>query len=121
MTPAIKAALIATFVFPGGGHLYLKKTLRGALLAAVACACLLFLMTLVYDSAQTIASGILGGSIALNTTAIAQAMDASQVELEAKGGSVSWILLCTWLLGIIDGYRLGRKAPSQTTDGTRQA
>lgn len=116
MTPAIKAALISAFVFPGGGHLYLKQTLRGAILAAVACACLLFLMTLVYDTAQTIVAGILDGSIAPSTEAIAAAMDASQADLETKGGNISWLLLATWALGILDGYRLGRRMPPENTD-----
>lgn len=109
MKKSLKAGLFSAFVFPGAGHLYLKKYIQAALLILVSVACVGVLLSVAMEKAQQISDKILAGEIPLDLARITAEIS-SQV---GAGGTqnadiATYVLLICWLVGIIDSYRLGR-------------
>lgn len=109
MSKSLKAVLFSAFVFPGSGHLYLRKPVQGSLLVAVSIACMTILLSIALEKAQQISDKILSGEIPLDLTRITE-----EVINHATTGGTQWadistyLLLVCWLVGIVDSYRLGR-------------
>lgn len=121
MTNSLKAVLFSAFVFPGGGHFYLKKHIQGTLLAVISLACLAVLLSTAMEKAQQISDKILAGEIPLDLGRISAEIS-SQV---AAGGTqnadiATYVLLICWLVGIIDSYRIGRIQGKVDNSGNRQ-
>jgi hypothetical protein len=109
MSKSLKAVLFSAFVFPGSGHLYLKKPIQGSLLVVVSIACITILLSLALEKAQQISDKILSGEIPLDVTRITE-----EITSHAATGGTQWadistyLLLICWLVSIVDSYRLGR-------------
>jgi hypothetical protein len=109
MSKSLKAVLFSAFVFPGSGHLYLKKPVQGSLLVVVSIACITILLSLALEKAQQISDKILSGEIPLDVTRITE-----EITSHAATGGTQWadistyLLLICWLVSIVDSYRLGR-------------
>ena len=121
MKKSLKAGLFSAFVFPGGGHLYLKKYIQAALLILVSVACVGVLLSVAMAKAQQISDKILAGEIPLDLARITAEIS-SQV---GAGGTqnadiATYVLLICWLAGIIDSYRLGRIQDKVDDSGKRQ-
>jgi len=95
-------------VFPGVGHLYLRRWWRGALLAAGAAAVSYFLVSVAVNSAMEIAGKIEGGDVALNAEAISELVSKASQRNEQSTDIATVILLALWAIGIVDSYREGR-------------
>jgi hypothetical protein len=104
------AALLSALAMPGAGHLYLKRIRSGIALIVVSLGCL----WVVLDSALREASAIVNNIDAMGmvdpaqiTALVTQASDASGrglTTLAAVG------LAVVWIFGIVDAWRLGRRA-----------
>lgn len=109
MKKSTKAVLLSALVFPGSGHLYLKKYMTGALLAGTSFAAIYFLLSKSMEQAFEISDRILRGEAQLDIQAITE-----QVAQQANGADAQLLNLTTialfifWLAGIIDAYRVGR-------------
>jgi hypothetical protein len=109
MSNALKAVLFSALVFPGSGHLYLRKPIQGSLLVVVSIACMTILLSIALEKAQQISDKILSGEIPLDLTRITE-----EVTNHAATGGTQWadistyLLLVCWLVGIVDSYRSGR-------------
>ena len=109
MGNSLKAVLFSAFVFPGSGHLYLRKPFQGSLLVVVSIACITILLSIAMEKAQQISDKILSGEIPLDLNRITE-----EVTNHAAAGGTQWanistyLLLVCWLIGIVDSYRLGR-------------
>jgi len=109
MSKSLKAVLFSAFVFPGSGHLYLRKPVQGSLLVVVSIACITILLSVALEKAQQISDKILSGEIPLDVTRITE-----EITNHAATGGTQWadistyLLLVCWLVSIVDSYRLGR-------------
>jgi hypothetical protein len=108
MRYSIKAALLSGLVFPGVGHLYLRRWWRGVLLAAGAAAVSYFLVSVAVDSALDIAGKIEGGAVPLNAEDISALVSKASQSNEQSTDIATAILLALWAIGIVDSYREGR-------------
>jgi hypothetical protein len=109
MRKSTKAALLSGLVFPGLGHLVLKRYLRGAILIVVAFVALSVLITVDVQQALEVVDRIESGEVALNSDAIAAAVSESESETGFPFEDVSLAaLIAAWLFGIVDCVRLGR-------------
>src|SRR5215472_18669778 len=108
MRYSTKAALLSGLVFPGVGHLYLRRWLRGTLLAAGAAVLSYFLVSTAVNSAMDIAGKIEGGDVPLTEEAISALVSKASQENERSTDIASAILLALWAIGIVDSYREGR-------------
>ncbi len=110
MKIATKAALLSAFIFPGAGHLHLRKYIRGVLLAVSSFAAIYYLVLTIIETALQIVGKIQNGDIQPDISAI------SQLLLERSGGNESQLLnnatallVVCWIISVIDSYRIGRK------------
>jgi hypothetical protein len=110
MHKATKAALISAFIFPGCGHFYLKRKLRGAVFALFSAGCLYVLITYAVNIANDISDRILSGDIPLDINSL---MAEVSSQLNGSPGDpqniATLLLLGCWSIAIIDSFILGRK------------
>jgi hypothetical protein len=104
---SIKAALLSGLVFPGVGHLYLRRYLRGVLLAAGAAALFYFMISVAVDSASDIAGRIQSGDVPLNVESISELV-AKESQGNESTDLAGMALFALWIIGIADSYREGR-------------
>jgi hypothetical protein len=115
MIRALKASLLSAFIFPGSGHLYLKKYFIGVLLTGFSVASLYFLFSGAMDIAQGILVKVQSGEIPLDLSKIGEAI------LNQPADKTKIIKVCTysfaflWLFGILDSFRLGRSPENDET------
>ncbi len=118
MNSATKAMLISAFIFPGGGHLYLRRYAIGAVLMLVALIALGFITVHIFERAFAISDQILNGRIAPDIVTISRMVSEQPAGPEARLVNLStYALLSCWLLGIIDSYRLGHRQDQKDQTG----
>lgn len=116
MTKSIKAALLSTLVFPGAGHFFLKRHIRGIILTVATIASLYFLISGVVEKALQITDKIQRGQVQLDIAAITELVSAQPTGSEVIT-IASYVLMIAWLIGIIDSYRIGRIQDKETATG----
>ncbi len=103
------AALLSAFVFPGAGHFFLKKHITGTVLAGAAFVSLFFVISKTIERALQITEKIQRGEVQLDVAAITELVLKQPTGTEAQLLSIaSAILIISWLIGIVDSYRVGR-------------
>ncbi len=122
MKHATKAALISGLIFPGTGHLYLKKYIPGAVLLIAAFFCAYLITIEAIESAQQIVNKIQSSSGQADINALLKMVEKQQAENSSYLSDLPTTLFAIfWLVGVIDAYRLGRaqdKIDNVQTDKT---
>jgi heme/copper-type cytochrome/quinol oxidase subunit 4 len=109
MHKAIKATLLSIFIFPGAGHFLLKQYITGTILVVTTLVALGLLMTKMVEIAVQIAGQIQTGEVQYDVATIVEL-----ISMKTTGGDAqllnfaTMVLLITWLVGIVDSYRVGR-------------
>lgn len=111
MRKSTKAALLSGLVFPGLGHLVLKRYLRGVTLIVVAFVATWMLVAGTVHRAMEVVDRIESGEVAPETGEIEKAIadSASNTGFPVEDVSLG-VFLVAWLVGIADCIRLGREA-----------
>lgn len=105
------AVLLSGLVFPGAGHFYLKRPLRGALLLMISFVCLWSLISQTLQQANTVLEQLELGGGATSTDQIASLVTQSLNQSNNASGTLAGLVLAgCWLIGMIDAYRLAQKA-----------
>lgn len=104
-----KAILWSAFIFPGTGHMLLKRYIPFVVLAGIALSATLTIMHFVINQALLITDKVLKGEVEPDIFVIRTLI----AEQQATNGSViidiaSYALLAVWLISIIDCYRLAK-------------
>jgi hypothetical protein len=113
MNRAIAAALLSGLVFPGAGHLYLRRPRRACLFLVPT---LLAAVVYVGDMAQRVSSTVdqvMSGAVAPTTAAIAAQLETQGPHSALVTASAVVLVVC-WLGSIADSFvvaRGARKAP----------
>jgi len=109
MKKQTKATLLSAFVFPGVGHFILKKRIHGTVLAGTAFVSLYFLIARMIEKTLQVFEKIASGEIDSDATSI------TELVLNQTTGSETLLLriataalVISWLIGIVDSYRVGR-------------
>ena len=111
MRKSTKAALLSGLVFPGIGHLVLKRYLQGVILIVVTLVALWVLITGTVNRAMDVVDRIESGEVAMDSASIQEAVSGSADDAGFTAEDASaYVLLIAWLVGIADCVRLGRKA-----------
>ncbi len=109
MKKSTKAALFSAFVFPGVGHIFLKKYLTGAVLAGVALVVISYLVSKSIEIALQITDGIQSGNVPLDVVSITELVSQQPTGTEAVLLDVAtYVFIICWLIGVIDAYREGQ-------------
>ena len=108
MKRSSKAALLSAFVFPGAGHLYLKRYLSGAFLSAGAASALYILVSDVVRRAYEIVTKIQTGEAPPDLEAIIGLVSEQSHVTESSALSIAGLVLIgLWLIGVVDSYWRG--------------
>ena len=108
MTRSTKVALLSGLIFPGIGHMVLKQYLRGSVLMLAALIAVSVFVTTAIKRALTVVERINSGEIPIETGTITDAIANSTSGPDSLIVNISVIVLgASWLIGIIDSYRLG--------------
>jgi len=109
MNKATKAVLLSALVFPGAGHIFLKKHLPAVGFIAAFAFLLSIVVSALIERAEKISQKIVSGEIPLEINAISQAL----VEQSANSGQqtsfTAYALVFIWLFAMYDAYRLAKK------------
>ena len=108
MNKSTKAALLSAFVFPGVGHVFLKKYISGIVLVGASFAAIYYLISKTVEMALQITEKIQSGDVQLDVTAITELLSKQSIGTEAhlvNIATAAFIIL--WLIGIIDSYIVG--------------
>lgn len=109
MKKATAAALLSALVFPGAGHLFLKKYIPGVALAGASLTGVYYLISETLKRALQIVEKIQAGDIQPDVTAITELLTKQSTGTDATLLNIATVVLVIcWLVGIIDSYRLGR-------------
>jgi len=106
---AVKAVLFSALLFPGAGHLVLKRFATGFTLVLLTLAALGTLVTLAVQRAMTVVDQISVGEVGFDAQSIEAAVEASGSNSGDLLGNVCLVVIAVcWVAGIVDSYRLGR-------------
>jgi hypothetical protein len=103
-----KAVLLSAFIFPGIGHIFLKKYISGVMLAGVAFAALYYMTSKIVEKAFQITEKIQTGDVQLDVESITELVSKQSTVTDDQQLSIATVafIIC-WLVGIIDSYRVG--------------
>jgi hypothetical protein len=105
MKTSTKAVLWSGLVFPGAGHIFLRRYRRGMLLIVPALLEFSMLVRGLIMQAEFILDKIESGAISPDPLAIAAMLDAAP---ETHMTQIAfWILVACWMAGMVDAYMLG--------------
>jgi hypothetical protein len=107
MKPSIKAALLSGLVFPGLGHLVLRRGRRGCLFLLPAALALCYLLARVLELANQLLAELEAGTLAPDPLLILERVHASGIDNPATSGAALVCLVC-WAGAIADALWLGR-------------
>ena len=108
MKPALKAALISAFVFPGLGHFTLRRGARGCLFLLPALLAAIYIGRQLLQRVNLILDQVQSGAVALDPLAISEQLSAAPgAEGPLLTVAVTVALVC-WAGSIIDSFLLGK-------------
>lgn len=101
MKPAVRAALMNAFLFPGVGHIHLKRRARGCIFLLPTVLAAIVFLSGAMDQANQIAAQILAGTMPLDPTLIAARLESSAADTPLLSASV-YVLVGCWAASIAD-------------------
>jgi hypothetical protein len=108
MRRSTKAVLISGLVLPGLGHVFLRSYVVGLVLLCVAGWSIYSIATTAIGAALDVAREIESGSMAIDSASISQLVTQRSKQAEDSTNVPVLALLLSWVVGIIDSYRVGR-------------
>lgn len=110
MTKSTKAALLSALVFPGVGHLFLKKYVSAVILASTAFVGVYYLTMTMIEKALQITQKIQMGDVPLDVVGLTELVSQQSASAEAQLINIATTtFIIVWLISIVDSYRAGRK------------
>ncbi len=111
MRKSIKAVLFSALIYPGAGHVLLKKYFVGGALILTASVAVYIVLANAVAQASMITDKILNGEIAPDILSISTAAANLQTPEQARTVSIATaVVVLAWVIGIVDAYRVGRTA-----------
>ena len=109
MKKSTNAALLSAFVFPGAGHIYLKKYIPGVILIGASLTGISYIIIKTVERALKIVEKIQNGDVPLDVTVITELVTKQSTGTESQLLNIAAAaLIIFWIIGIIDSYRVGR-------------
>jgi TM2 domain-containing membrane protein YozV len=110
-----KAALLSTFVFPGVGHLYLKRYWRGLVilffvftgLGYIIWSATVSALNRLDDAMVKVRGGI------TNLQELSDIVGSKMLTTDPYQDSVFYVIVFFWIFAIIDAYRIGKQREFQ--------
>lgn len=112
MTKVKKALLMSAFVFPGTGHILLKRYISSIVLTGIALFATVAIMRFVINQAILISNKVLQGEVEPNIFIIRSLIAEQQARQDSLLFNLSvvdvagYLLITVWLISILDCYRI---------------
>ncbi len=107
MKRSTKAALLSGLVFPGLGHLFLKRYLLGIVLICLAAWPVYSMIKTTAGIALEVAEEIETGLIPADPASLQRRVAERTQEVEGPMRFAGWALFAIWVIGIADSLRIG--------------
>jgi hypothetical protein len=122
MKPAVKAALLSALVFPGLGHIYLKRYGRGIVLVLLVLSGFGYAVgTATMSALDNLRKMQRMGPVDMSALPDLAASSAASSSSSPFSDVILVLVVCCWLFSIIDSYRMGKKPNSPgATPGNRE-
>jgi TM2 domain-containing membrane protein YozV len=103
-----KAVLLSGLIFPGVGHLYLKRWIEGILLLGVAAFTAYYIGAAVMETASVIVEKIQSGAVSSDIDTITRLAEeqTSATKQAINLAKIAW--LACWVIGIVGSWWQGR-------------
>ena len=108
MNKAVKAALLSAFVFPGAGHVFLRRYIAASVFLMVSAVAFYILLAGLLAQAQTIADKMIQSGVQLDVAAISELVTQQSGVTDDGSSPALAVLVFFWLASIVDAYRLGQ-------------
>ena len=108
MNRSTKAALLSGLVFPGIGHMYLKRYVHGVILSVGAASATYYIVSVAVKAALEIAEKIQNNGAPLDMGGIVELVSLQSSGNEQSTNIAMIALVGCWIVGITDSYRQGR-------------
>jgi len=108
--------LLSGLVFPGLGHVVLKAYKRGIALMVITAVCFIIIIKTALQQVNTVIEKIQseGGVIDLDSVTQAANQAVSSAD-QVTYNVLYFIMICCWLVGVIDAYRVGNAKDNKTS------
>jgi hypothetical protein len=110
MSRPLTAALLSALVFPGAGHIYLKRKGRALLFIVPTLVAVAAFVSAAMEQASALAGQILSGALPADPAALAARLEQQGDSALANAAAV--VMVVCWLCAIADAWLLARRAPS---------
>ena len=108
MKKSTKAALISAFVFPGIGHITLKRYIPGLTLIAASVTAIYYVIAKTTENALPIAEKIQSMTVPPDIALITELMKKQSTGADSQLLNIATVaIIICWIIGIIDSYRVG--------------
>ncbi|MDQ2823453.1 MAG: hypothetical protein M3Y65_24265 [Pseudomonadota bacterium] len=108
MSRSINALLLSVLVFPGAGHVYLKRTSRALVFVVPTLVATIYFGMDLFDRASAIANEIMSGAMELDPVAMAARVQPAGPTPFLVSLSIYVIVAC-WIGAAIDAWLLARR------------
>lgn len=110
MNRAIKAVLLSALIFPGSGHLFLKKYVNAIVFISIFSIPLFLVIADVVNKTNHVIEEIEKGYIPLDAVAISEALSNIMTRTDTQSLNMQvYFMIAVWIIAIIDAYRLAKK------------
>ena len=109
MKKTTKVTLLSLLVFPGVGHLFLKKYAVAVAFIASFSYLIMGLLYETYEKVEKIIDRIMEGEIPMDVAHINRALIDSEVLSNSNMPIMSYILFFIWILAAFDANRIANK------------
>lgn len=107
MKRSTKAALLSGLVFPGIGHMYLKRYVHGIILFVGAASAVYFMVSVAVTTALEVAEKVQRGAAPPDMGAITDLVSQQLSSAEQSTNVAMIALVVFWIIGVADSYRQG--------------
>lgn len=116
MKKTTKVTILSLLVFPGIGHLVLKKYVIALGFMASFIYLLLGFIKEIQDKTQQVLDSIIRGDIPIEAAAIRQALIDQGVLANTHLSTMGYLLLAIWIIAAFDAYRIAKNNAEKVTE-----
>ena len=116
MKKITKVILLSLLVFPGVGHLVLKKYLIAIAFMSCSAYLLLGFIKELHNKTQHLMDSIIRGEISIEISVIYQTFIEQGALENSNFTTISYLFLIIWTMAAFDAYRIANKSSQDSTD-----
>lgn len=115
MKKTTNAILLSALVFPGAGHVYLKRYVSALLLGGISFVAVYYLTVKIVEHAMQVVEKVQSGGVPADISVIS---DLVTRQLAGTAGQqldlATYTIIICWLIGVLDTYRISRAQEKPT-------